>query len=145
MKLTKATFLAALTAAGLLACGQAFAQDNTPTPPSSNTSTNAAPRGQGRGFNMDRLVKQLNLTDDQKPKVQPILDSWHQQTMAVFQDQSLSRDDKRAKVKTIHDDTTAKLQPILTADQMATWNKISQMRQRRPAAPAAAPAPAAGQ
>jgi periplasmic protein CpxP/Spy len=139
MKLTKATLLAALTAAGLLACGQAFAQDTTPNTPPAGTSTNAAPR-MGRAFNMDRLVKALNLTDDQKPKVQPILDSWHTQTMAVFTDSTLSRDDKRAKVKTIHDDTTAKLQPILTADQLATWNKISQPRQRRQPAPAAPPA-----
>jgi protein CpxP len=148
MKLTKATFLAALTATGLLACGQAFAQDSTtpatPGTPSTGTSTNAAPHMRGRGPSLDRIEKALNLTDDEKPKVQPILESWHSQTMAVFQDSSLSRDDRQTKLKSIHDDITAKLQPILTADQMATWQKVSQPR-RRPAAPATPPAPAAGQ
>ncbi len=148
MKLIKATFLAALTAAGLLACGQAFAQDSTPpAAPSTGTSTNAAPHGmRGRGPNLDRIEKALNLTDDQKTQVQPILESWRSQMMATMQDSSLSSDDKHAKVKSIHDDTTAKLQPILTADQLATWQKISTPRQHHPAAaPATPPAPAAGQ
>ena len=144
MKLNKTLFLAALTTAGLLAVSSANAQDSTPS--GATTSTNTAPNPAPRGMrNRPDIAKILNLTDDQKARVQPILDSQREKMRAIFQDSSLSSDDRRAKLKAIRDDTAAQLKPILTPDQFEKWQKIS-VRGRRMAPPpggdANAPAPA---
>jgi len=137
MKLSKTTFLVALTAASLFAAGSAPGQNTTPNTPAAPGATTKAPRTR------PDVAKMLNLTDDQKAKVQPILDAQREKMRAVFQDDSLSPDDKRAKMKTIRDDTNAKLKPILTPEQYATWEKM-QTRMRRMAAPGGnAPAPGA--
>lgn len=139
MKLRKTTFLTALTAASLFAAAPAFGQNATTNAPAAGAPTKAP-----RGGRMD-IAKMLNLTDDQKAKVQPILDAQRDKARAIMQDDSLSQDDKRAKMKQIRDDTTAQLKPILTADQFATWQKM-QTRMRRMSPPAGggnAPAPGA--
>ena len=140
MKLSKTMFLAALTAASLFAAGMAFGQDTTTNAPASGASTNAPPRApRGR---MD-IGKALNLTDDQKAKVQPILDAQRAKMNAVRQDTSLSQDDMRAKMKQIRDDTTAQLKPILTPEQFQKWQTM-QTRMRRMSPPGGnPPAPAA--
>jgi Spy/CpxP family protein refolding chaperone len=139
MKLSKTLFLAALTAASLFAAGSAFGQDTT-NAPAAGAPTNAPPRGmRGR---MD-IGKMLNLTDDQKAKVQPILDAQRAKMNAVRQDTSLSQDDMRAKMKQIRDDTTAQLKPILTPEQFQKWQTM-QTRMRRMSPPGGnAPAPGA--
>jgi protein CpxP len=140
MKLSKTMFLAALTAAGLFAAGPAFAQDAATNAPAAGASTNAPPRGtRGR---MD-IAKMLDLTDDQKAKVQPIMDAQREKMRAVMQDDSLSQDDKRTKMKAIRDDTTAQLKPILTPEQLQKW-QAAQTRMRRMSPPGGnAPAPGA--
>jgi periplasmic protein CpxP/Spy len=146
MKLSKTMFLAALTAAGLFAAGSAFGQQATTNAPAAGASTNAPPRApRGR---MD-IAKMLDLTDDQKAKVQPILDAQRQKMRDVMQDDSLSQDDKRTKMKALRDDTNAQLKPILTPEQFQKW-QAAQARMRRMAppggnapAPGAPPAPAA--
>jgi len=135
MKLSKTTILAALTAASLFATGQAFGQNATTNAPAPGASTRP-PRTR-----MD-VAKMLNLTDDQKAKVQPILDAQREKMRAVFQDDSLSTDDKRAKMKTIRDDTNAQLKPILTPEQFQKWQSM-QTRMRRMAPPGGTP-PAPG-
>jgi Spy/CpxP family protein refolding chaperone len=143
MKLSKTTFLAALMAASLFAAGSALGQNATTNAPAAGASTKAPRSGR-----MD-VAKMLNLTDDQKAKVQPILDAQRTKARAVFQDDSLSQDDKRTKLKAIHDETAAQLKPILTPEQFATWQKMqTRMRRMSPPggnapAPSAPPAPAA--
>ncbi len=138
MKSSKTIFLATLAAAGLFAAGSAFGQDTTTNAPAAGASTNAAPRGmRGR---MD-IGKMLNLTDDQKAKVQPILDAQREKARAIMQDDSLSQDDKRTKMKALRDDTSAQLKPILTPEQFQKWQTM-QTRMRRMSPPAGgAPAP----
>ena len=136
MKLSKITFLAALTAASLFTAGTAYGQDTTTNAPSAGASTNTPPRA-ARG-RMD-IAKMLDLTDDQKAKVQPILDAQRAKMNDVRQDTSLSPDDMRAKMKEIRDDTTAQLKPILTPEQLDKWQKM-QARMRRMSPPAGTPA-----
>jgi Spy/CpxP family protein refolding chaperone len=157
MKSNKMTLIAALAVGSLLVLSPATrAQDSTNTPaPSTPAVGGGAGAGgggmRGRGPSLDQLAKTLNLTDDQKTQVKPILDAQQQKMRDLMQDTTLSREDKMAKRKTIHDDTGAQLKPILTADQYAQWEKMG-TRQRRPApaaadtnAPAATPPAAAPQ
>jgi Spy/CpxP family protein refolding chaperone len=87
------------------------------------------PGGPGghRGNMLARLASALNLTDDQKAKIQPIFDGARPQFQAVFHDTSLSQADKMAKIKAIRDDTIIKIKQFLTPDQQA---KLDQLRDR---------------
>jgi Spy/CpxP family protein refolding chaperone len=75
-----------------------------------------------------RMSKQLHLTDAQQAKIKPILDEQHKQMMALRQDASMSREDRMAKFREIHEQTFEKMNPILTAEQQ---KKLQQMQQRR--------------
>jgi periplasmic protein CpxP/Spy len=138
MKLKKTFIIAALCAGSLFAADMTLrAQDAT-----TNTPPAGAPPGggmRGRGINFDQISKQLELTDDQKPKVKTVLDDMQQKMRDLRNDpdySSLSQDDRRAKMKAIRDDVTAKLKDILTPDQFVKWQKIAP-GQRRPKVPAA--------
>jgi periplasmic protein CpxP/Spy len=125
MKPTKTMILAALTAGSLLAWSPARAQDSSTNAPPANPPEH---RMQGHGQNIDMLAKALDLTDDQKAKVQPIILAQRQKMREVFQDSSLSREDRMDKMKAIHEDTAAQLKTILTADQFEKWQKMSTPR-----------------
>ena len=130
MKLTNTTFIAALAMSGLLACGQAFAQDSTPNPPQA-PFTNSPPRLSPNG-GFDRIAQMLNLTDDQKTQVQPIIDGQRQKLRAVFQNSSLSSDGKRTQIKAIHDATNAQMKTILTPEQYQKWTAMQSRVRRMP-------------
>ncbi len=120
--------VAALAAGALLACGSPLrAQDATNMPPATQH-----PAGSRSMFSLDRVTKALKLTDDEKTKVAPILDTLNKGLGDLRADTSLSTQDRMAKRKTLLDDATAQLKPILTDDQFARWQKMS-TRMHRPA------------
>jgi periplasmic protein CpxP/Spy len=129
------TLIAALAAGSLLALSPALRADdatNTPavTPPAGGPPPGGpherGMRGRGPDFNM--LAERLNLTDDQKPKVKAVLDNQREQMRAVWQNQDLSREDRRTKMRSIHEATDTKLKAVLTADQ---FQKLQEMRPHR--------------
>ncbi|MGH7990045.1 MAG: hypothetical protein ACREDS_07665 [Limisphaerales bacterium] len=124
MKITKPMLIAALVAGNLFAWDMALRADDSTNAPAANVKSHA------RGF--DRMAEDLNLTADQKPKVKTIMDAQMQKSRAVRQDDSLSRDDKHAKMKSIHDDTATQLKAVLTADQFSKWQKMSHHMHRPP-------------
>ena len=132
--------LAALVAVGLFAGGLASqAQDNTNLPPAGGPPGGGM---RGRMPNFDTVAKQLELTDDQKPKVKPIWDDLQQKQRDVRQDTNLDRTEKQAKVKELRDAATVKLKEILTPEQLTKWEKVGQRRPPQAAPPAAQAAPA---
>ncbi|HEV2438198.1 MAG TPA: hypothetical protein VG077_19575 [Verrucomicrobiae bacterium] len=147
MKATRMTLIAALAVGSLLTLSPALrADDATNTPPSTPPAGGPPPgdRGpgmRGRGPNIDMIAQRLNLTDDQKPKVKEILEGQRQQMRAVWQQgQDLSREDRMAKMKSIREDTNAKLKAVLTADQFEQWQKMeSRMRGPRNRPPGGPP------
>jgi len=111
--------LITLTALSALALGgAAFAQDqNTDTPQ----------RHGGRGWRHDPMAKMtesLNLTADQKAKVQPILDAAKPQMQEIHRD-------AMQKSKAVMDDTMAKIRPLLTADQQKKLDEMKTERMQR--------------
>ncbi|HEV2691828.1 MAG TPA: hypothetical protein VG347_02930 [Verrucomicrobiae bacterium] len=134
MKLNKILMLASIVAAGLSSGIPAQAQDsNAPaaTPP---------PMRRPQIMNAEGLTKALDLTDDQKTKVKPILEDMQKQGADIRKDTSLAPEDRRAKMKEIRDAAGAKLKEILTPEQYAKWEKMAQGRRPAGGAPAAAPA-----
>ena len=116
---------------GLLTLGMAFAQDQS-------TATTTAPPMHGPRHQMmnpdkqlEHLTKALNLTSDQQTQIKPILENQQQQMMQIHQDTSLSRDDKMAKAKSLHDDTTGKIEAVLNDQQKQKYAAMQQKMQER--------------
>jgi Spy/CpxP family protein refolding chaperone len=77
---------------------------------------------------MEMMAKYLELTDAQKAKIKPIMEQSQQRAKKVRADKSLSREQKRAKMKAIHEDSWKKINPILTVAQR---KKVAEMRKNR--------------
>lgn len=79
---------------------------------------------------LDRMARRLNLTDDQKAKIRPILEEEVGKVKEVRADTGLTRQELRTKMQAIRQETHDRIQAILTPEQQ----KIAeQMRtQRRP-------------
>ena len=115
MKSKKTLFIAALTAAALLAGSPALrAQQATNTPP-----IHAGMKGH------QDIAKQLDLTEDQKPKVEAILKGAKEKAKAVHEDTSLTPEEKQAKAKAIHEEAATQLKGVLTPEQFAKWQEMS--------------------
>jgi len=95
------------------------------------------PQAAGKETGMrDRLqaaVESLNLTDEQKPKVDDIFADAKAKRKAVFSDASLSDDQKKAKMKDLHEGTMAKLNEILTLDQQTELKSKMEAAKVKPA------------
>ncbi len=126
----------ALAAAGLFA-GNTLQAQEAPKP-----AGDQAPPGMRRPpLSVDAIAKQLDLTDDQKTKIKPIFEDMQKQFGELRKDTSLSQEDRRAKLKAARDGVTTKLKEILTAEQLAKWEKMGPGN-RRPGATTPPPAAA---
>jgi Spy/CpxP family protein refolding chaperone len=78
----------------------------------------------------------LNLTDDQKGKVKDILADAKTKRQGVLTDASLNEDQKRAKMKELHEGLLAKLNEVLTPEQQAELkSKMAEAKAKPPAKP----------
>jgi len=137
MKLNKTIMLVTLVAGGLLGGLPLHAQDASNTPA-------ATPPMRRPAMSLQSLAKQLDLTDDQKTKVKPILEDMQKQIADLRKDTSLSPEDRRAKMKDIRTSVGTQLKDILTPEQYAKWQKMGAGNRRPPGggAPGGATPPA---
>ncbi len=85
---------------GLLLAGQTYpAPQTTPAQGQPAMGTTAGTPE----THLQMLTEKLNLTDEQKAKLKPILQDQDQQLKAVRDDTSLSQEQKSAKKKAIHE------------------------------------------
>jgi periplasmic protein CpxP/Spy len=131
MKANKTILVAALAVGGLLVGSLALRAGDTnkpsTAPPAGGPSGEQSPRG---GF--ERMADQLNLTAEQKPKVQAIMSTQRQKMLDLRNDTSLSPDDRAAKRKAVVDETAQQMKAVLTPEQFDKWQKTSPMGPRRP-------------
>ena len=111
-----------LPVAMLLTGFGAFAQDSTQTPPATNAEPPAttAPKhmhGDQAEHRLKRLSKKLNLTDDQKEKIRPILQDEEKQLTEMEADSALTAQQKHKKTKEIRRSSRSQLVAILTPEQ----------------------------
>ena len=87
--------------------------------------------GRGQGMNaeaqLERMSQALNLTDDQKAKIKPILENQDKQMQQLRQDTSVSQEDRRSKFQEIRQNTMSQIKPILSSDQQ---KKLESMHER---------------
>jgi Spy/CpxP family protein refolding chaperone len=93
-------------------------------------------KGGGVQERMEAMTKDLNLTADQKPKVQALLEE-EAKAMRGMRDemQNLSQDQRREKMMERRKAIDAKMEKILKPEQYQKWLKN---RQNRPETPGAA-------
>jgi periplasmic protein CpxP/Spy len=125
------TRLFTLALSGALALGMsgvAMAQDNAaPTQEQGG-------RGPGRmdpNRQLEHLTKALGLSADQQAQIKPLLVDRQQQMEAVFQNQSLSREDRHAKMMSIHQESNAKIEAALNSDQKQKFEAMQEHMGRR--------------
>lgn len=135
--------LFAIALGGILAFGANAAlnaQDQTP-------AQNQAPAGNGQQqgqwghghrhrMNPDRqlehLTKKLNLSADQQTQIRPLLVDRQQKMQALWQNQSLSQQDRRTQATAIREDTRTKLEAALNDQQKQQFEEMqAQMQGRR--------------
>jgi Spy/CpxP family protein refolding chaperone len=63
------------------------------------------------------LTAKLDLTDDQQAKIKPILQELHDGTQKLVQDESMSREERLAKVRPLRYQADKKLREVLNDDQ----------------------------
>ena len=123
-----------LALTGLLTLGMsgaALAQDQSAPPPQQERG-GPGHRGMDPDAQLKHMTKALDLTADQQTQIKPILESTHQQMEALHSDQSLSREDRMAKMKAIHEDSHTKIEAVLNDTQKQKFEEMqSRMGERR--------------
>jgi protein CpxP len=129
-----------LALGGMLALGTAsalYAQDNS-TPPSQDQQ-----QGQGGGERhghgmmdpnrqLEHMTRQLDLSSDQQSQIKPILVDREQKMQALWQNQSLSRQDRRSQVMAVRQDSDTKIQGVLNDQQKQKYQAMQErMRERQ--------------
>lgn len=111
-----------------------MAQDTTPPPPPHD---HMGPMGghDGSGkmheHQLAMLTKELNLTPDQVTQVKTIQDDTMKQAMALRDDTSIAKADKRQKMMDIHNAAQEKIRAVLTDEQKTKYDALqAQMRER---------------
>lgn len=119
---------------------------NAPAAPSQNPTTSQPAAGQaGSGASSPSQAQQqdenpLNLSDEQKAKLRPILLEENQQMDAVRNDSSLTPDQKVVKANQIRQNATPKIRAILTPEQIQKLAELQQKaKQQSPSMPSEPP------
>jgi Spy/CpxP family protein refolding chaperone len=132
--------LLALTSCLLLAYAgsQALAQstgDRSASQPTTTASQGQKDAGQAVGdteirarveARLQKLSSELNLTDDQKNQLKPILQDEIQQLKTVHEDSSLSADQKKEKMTEIRQASRSKMRSVLTPEQQTKLDSMKE-------------------
>lgn len=112
----------------------AQAQDNStapPPPPQQQGAPGYGHRGMDPARQLDRLTRRLNLSDDQRAQIKPILEERQQKMMAVIQNQSLTQGEARQQMRAIHLDTHSRIMALLNNQQKQQFAQMEQNRRNR--------------
>jgi periplasmic protein CpxP/Spy len=136
VKMSKVPGRAVWILAGVIGLsGLALAQEAAPQADAPQAPPARMAHGHGMNDNADgrlqHLSRELNLTDDQKAKLKPILKSEWQEMKPVHDDTALSREQKHEKMKGIHEKYQAQVEGVLTPEQQEKWKKMQKERMER--------------
>jgi len=101
----------------------AFAEDTAPA--TSGTDSTGVPHG-GRGQRIEHLVQALGLTDQQKTQLQDLFKAHESDFKAIRDDQSLTKEQKREKLKSIMDEIKQQAKSFLTPEQQQKWDQLKE-------------------
>lgn len=81
-------------------------------------------------FRKGKMADQLNLTADQKSQVKTLRQDMKQQRDGIMNDQSLTADQKKQKMKDLRKAQSEKMNTILTPDQQAKMKELRKQRMK---------------
>jgi periplasmic protein CpxP/Spy len=117
MNITKHTLIALAAVAGTLTLNlpARAAENKSPAPPAAGDRL-AAVRER-----MQDAARELNLTPEQKEKLQTIVRERMEKLRELRQDTSLSQQDKMEKLKATREEIMAEVKKVLTPEQFEKW------------------------
>jgi protein CpxP len=77
------------------------------------------------------MTAKLNLTADQQAQIKPILQDRQTQMMALHSDSTLAGPDKMAKMKSINQESHAKIEAVLNDEQKKKWAEMQAQQRER--------------
>jgi Spy/CpxP family protein refolding chaperone len=107
---------------------QSAPAQTTPAPPPSMQQSAPSTANQSTAQQQANEDNPLNLTDDQKAKLRPIIADENQQMEALRNDNSMSQAQKIDKANQIRAQASPKIKAVLTPEQL---QKLAQMQQDR--------------
>jgi len=120
-----------LTILVLLAAGLTFAQPSQESQAPTPDKHAGMHHEESADQHLQMLSEKLNLTDDQKAKVKPVLQDQMQQMKAVREDSSLSEEQKRTKMKSIHESMHEQINSVLTPEQQVKFKQMKQEQMQK--------------
>ena len=120
------TFISLALGGLMVVAVSARAQDNAAPAPDQGQAARG-PMRMNPDRQLERMTRELGLSADQQSQIKPLLMDRQQKMEAVFQDQSLSREDRRSKMQAIRQDATGKIEAVLNDQQK---QKFEQMQER---------------
>lgn len=123
---------------GLLAFGAGsalYAQDNSgqqqPPPQGQWGGGHGGRHGMDPDEQLKHMTKQLDLTSDQQNQIRPILQDRQQKMQALWQNQSLSREDRHSQMMAIRQDSDTRIQAVLNDQQKQKYQAMQERMQER--------------
>ena len=129
-------------------CQLAQAQNSTPSPTPKDKAGKSCPEGCKKGERgkhhpeerMEHLSKKLGLSDQQKTQLQDIFKAHRAEMEAIHEDQTLTPDAKREKMKAVMTDIKSQASSILSTEQMQKWDAMKEQRKEHRSGPKGAQA-----
>jgi Spy/CpxP family protein refolding chaperone len=123
---------AAMLATGAMAQTSSTDQSNNSTATQPEQGKHHFGRRHHGGMNMKKMAEKLNLSQQQQDQLKPIFEKQHEQMRAIWQDNSLSKDQKKEKMQALRQDFQTQINGVLTPDQQQQWQQMrEQMKHRR--------------
>jgi len=132
---TRVFAITLLSAAAVWWVGTLAAQEPSAAPHPSQEGTaptGKTAHGDAVEMRLERLSQQLNLTDEQKAKIRPVLRHEIERIMQVRSNTSLSQGETQRRIKLIHGDTHQRIGEFLTPEQKKGWQEARHQQRGTP-------------
>ena len=130
MKMHKISRRAAVAAGALFALTPSLRAEDKPAKAPKAERPEGGPRGGQRGDMLKEMAEKLNLTAEQKTKLQEAFKAQRENRKDL---KDATPEERRAAMKEAREAMDAKIKEILTPEQYAKWEKIRQ--ENRPGGP----------
>lgn len=134
--------MAVLTLSGLMA-GNALAQADKPKEAPALPSIAPGAKPSARPDRLGNMTQVLNLNEDQRTKIKPILEEEAKQIKVLKEDRSIAFQERGTKYREIRKAADEKIRAVLTPEQAEKWDKMRGLgggnKPPAPKVPAAAP------
>jgi len=128
MKTTKVSMMVVVALGSLLVCTNLASAQNT----NANKEARRQRRAVSSQARVEALSKQVNLTDEQKPKVTALFDEEIKQMQSLRAEANGDPAKRQEKLRALRQENDKKLKAILTPEQWEKWQEVrTQFRGRR--------------